>query len=250
MKCGCVRMTVGSVHTLSIKYAVFALSLSPPSHPEVLPRAHNDTLSVLLLFLVMSPIFRSYISLVLLSALLLPMISATLNASCSDYNCSTVNATSPVLLIPPLWNNLQGSHGTNSTWTVSTGIQEVLDPGPGDNSLFMQSWWIDTDPVITTSASQLPFDSCVFQLLLLPPFRTLRSSTDGNTCNGIFNDECYHAILDLVNSNVTNLAGGTVTPVAGDLTEDGICASLQDILFNTVPSPCQYGMAEIAGIGK
>lgn len=160
-------------------------------------------------------------------ASLLPLASAT-NSACYDPDFSTVNATGSVQ-IPALWHDSESPNVTNSTWTISTGVKEFVVQYSNEAD-FVQKWWLDIDPVITTSPSQLSFTGCAFLLELNVPSSALLGSTDGNTCNGILDNACYKAIIDVVNSNVTSLAAKNVSSV---------CSSLLSGLIYSVPSQCK-----------
>jgi hypothetical protein len=158
----------------------------------------------------------------MLSASVLPAALATYSP-CYDSRFSAANATGSVQ-IPAL----ETTNVTNSTWTVSTAVKEIL-VSELNNSFIVQKWSLDTTPVITTSPSQLSFTGCAFLLDLNSPSKTLLGSTDGNTCSGVFDNDCYNAILEVVNSNVSMFAANDI---------NSVCSSMSSVLAS-IPSQCK-----------
>lgn len=114
-------------------------------------------------------------------------------SSCVDTDFDTVNATGsvqvagfqPFISRPPV---------QNSTWTISTAIKEVQS-FDANSSVIEQTFWLDTDPLGTTSATDLPYSGCAILLTGFSSPRTSTGTNDSNTCDGVFDTACYNAIL-------------------------------------------------------
>jgi len=136
--------------------------------------------------------------------------------SCSSSAFSMVNATGSVRF-PGLLPN----QPANETWTLSTGA--VL-PDPSSASLF---FWLDTDPKIVIAPSKLPYDGCTIALgtqafgspQVDDNTTTTTAAYQGNSCTGMFKQDCYDAVLETVNSNIIAAASSSGGPLCEDLLE-------------------------------
>ena len=113
----------------------------------------------------------------------------------------------------------------NSTWTISTGINQIEDLN--SNSYYVeQHFWLDTQPVINTSPADLPYTGCA---LLLTGFSSPRISTgtnSSNSCNGVFDTDCYNAIVGTVDTFLLESIPGSI---------EDVC----QLLLVTPPSQCK-----------
>src|SRR2546421_7838161 len=72
--------------------------------------------------------------------------------SCDNPQFDTANATGSVRFagFPP------PSTIENNTWTLSTAVKEVQDI-PANLSYIEQTFWLNTDPIIDTNLTDLPY---------------------------------------------------------------------------------------------
>lgn len=160
----------------------------------------------------MAEIMRA-LSLCFLATTIHSVNAANKPRSCSNDLFSAMNATGSTRF-PGLLPN-----GTaNETWTLNTGV-EVL---PG-TSLFDQYFWLDTDPTIDIPPLQLPVNGCAKAIQvqthgpLLVDNITTTNSSQYNSCAGVFEQDCYNAILDTLNSEMTALMASGTSPTCTGL---------------------------------
>jgi hypothetical protein len=110
---------------------------------------------------------------------------------------SAANATGSIK-IPGFQPFIAAPAVQNSTWTVSTTINQVQN-FQDNNNFILQDFWLETDPPINTAPADLPYTGCA---ILLSEFSGPRISTgtnDSNSCDGVFDTSCYNAITGTVN---------------------------------------------------
>jgi hypothetical protein len=116
------------------------------------------------------------------------------NSSCIDTEHTAANGTGFVEVagFKPF---IQTPVVQNSTWMISTAINEVQD-SESNSYVVEQSFWLDTNPLITTSPADLPYLGCAILLtgFSSPKISTGTSSSD--SCNGVFDTSCYDVTID------------------------------------------------------
>jgi hypothetical protein len=146
---------------------------------------------------------------------LLSALPQSSNAACDEPTFNSINATGSTSF-PGFHPNGSLSGFQEANWTLHTGLVDIVVPT--DNSSFiLQKWWLSTDPIITTPATEFPFAGCTF-LLDYSYYQKIGAVSPGsNTCGNIFNDACQTAIIDMINSNITAF---------GNATDENLCASI------------------------
>jgi hypothetical protein len=136
--------------------------------------------------------------------------------SCISNQPTTANATSSIG-IAGFQPFIDTPLVQNSTWTISTAIDEVQD-FESNNYIIEQSFWLDAQPPITTSAADLPYTGCA---VLLTGFSSPRISTgtnSTNSCDGVFDTACYNAIVGAVQTFILEEAPGSIENVCQTMT--------------------------------
>jgi hypothetical protein len=127
---------------------------------------------------------------------------------CNNSEFQTYNATGSIYLPgfqPPGATNLLGAPPTG-TWTISTAIKQHLNY-TANTSHVDHTFWLDTNPFVNLSSSDLPYIGCALLLYPNPASTTIIvPGTDENGCQGVFDSDCYNAIIAAVN-NTGNCTG-------------------------------------------
>lgn len=116
------------------------------------------------------------------------------SSTCDNDVFDSVNATGSMQ-----FNDLPSPDNQNHTWTISTAITELTygpDAYPSNSTQLYQTWWLNTEPVIETNVTDLPYWGC---FIVLDGFKeTLVSDPPGgsDTCTGVLSDPCYSDLLD------------------------------------------------------
>jgi hypothetical protein len=121
---------------------------------------------------------------------------------CYDRQFQTFNATGSVS-IPgfqqPGISSLLGPL-PSGTWTISSAIKDHRNYTT-NTSYVSQTFWIDTNPFVNLSSSDLPYDGCALVLYPDPANTTIAvPGTNENGCQGVFDSTCYNALIAAVNS--------------------------------------------------
>jgi len=180
-------------------------------------------------------------------AFLLPLIftclvQANLNFDdhvCYDSEFQTYNATGNIS-IPgfqsPGTSNMLGPLPTG-TWTISTAIKDHRNYTT-NSSYVDQTFWLDTNPFVNLSSSDLSYSGCALVLYPDPASTTIVvPGTDESGCQGVFDSDCYNALIAAVN--------GTGNSTGRHPREHGDCS----LYLETFPTECE-GQWSFKGFGS
>lgn len=130
------------------------------------------------------------------------------NSNCYDPDFQTYNATGSITIQgfqPPFATNLFGPLPTGS-WTINTAIKDFRNYTT-NTTYTEQTFWIDTNPFVNLSSSELAYAGCALILYPNPASTTIIvPGTDESGCQSVFDSDCYNAIVTAVN-NTGNFTG-------------------------------------------
>jgi hypothetical protein len=172
---------------------------------------------------------QSATALLALCTLLRLASAASKGRACSDSQFQTFNATGSVSIQgfqPPSTSTTLGP-ASPGNWTISTAIKDHRNYTT-NTSYVSQTFWLDTNPFVNLSSSQLPYDGCALVLYPNPASTAIVApGTDESGCQGVFDPVCYKALVAAVNATSNS---------TGHLREHGDCNSLVE---KTFPSECK-----------
>ena len=111
----------------------------------------------------------------------------------------TVNATGSVRL-PGFEFRQPDPTIENNTWTISTALTESTLTATNTTEI-QQDFWLNTNPVVTSNLTDLPYLGCTFLLQGFEHEPISTGTNDSTSCNGVIDDECYNAITSVATSN-------------------------------------------------
>ncbi|TVY73296.1 hypothetical protein LSUE1_G009065 [Lachnellula suecica] len=119
-------------------------------------------------------------------------------SSCLYTEHNAANSTGSILI--PGFEPLCPSPSTqNSTWTISTAINQ--NPDPASNSYSVeQTFWLDASPSIDTSPANLSYTGCAILLTGFSSPRISKGNDVPNGCGGVFSSDCYNAITETIDT--------------------------------------------------
>jgi hypothetical protein len=178
--------------------------------------------------------------------LILPTITFLAHANsdfddnvCYDSQFQTYNATGNISIPgfqPPGASNMLGPLPTG-TWTISTAIKDHRNYTT-NSSYIDQTFWLDTNPFVNLSSSDLPYSGCALVLYPDPASTTIIvPGTDESGCQGVFDPDCYNALIVAVN--------GTGNSTSRHPREHGDCS----LFLETFPTECD-GQWSFKGLGS
>jgi hypothetical protein len=127
---------------------------------------------------------------------------------CNNSQFQTYNATGSISFPgfqPPSATSMLAAL-PSGTWTISTAIKDHRNYTK-NTSHVEQTFWLDTNPFVNLSSSDLPYAGCALVLYPNPANTTIIVPGIGeNGCQGVFDSTCYNAIIAAVN-NTGNFTG-------------------------------------------
>jgi hypothetical protein len=164
------------------------------------------------------------------TASVLVLFSCSSNAqgasSCASTEHTAGNATGTIQ-IPGFQPFIDTPSVQNSTWTISTGIKEIQDLN-SNSYVLEQSFWLDAQPLIDTSAADLPYTGCAVLLTGFSNPKRSIGTNSSNSCDGVFDTACYNAIMDTVNTFILEDSPGSI---------ENVCQTMS--ILKTAPSACK-----------
>jgi len=181
-----------------------------------------------------------------LASLVLPAFTCLIHAHsgfdtnvCYDSQFQTYNATGNISIPgfqPPRASNMLGPLPTG-TWTISTAIKDHRNYTT-NSSHVDQTFWLNTNPFVNLSSSDLPYAGCALVLYPDPASTTIIvPGTDESGCQGVFDSYCYNALIAAVN--------GTGNSTSRHPREHGDCS----LYLETFPAECK-GQWSFKGFGS
>ena len=170
------------------------------------------------------------LSLASIIILFLSLSIMSVAADCGSPVFSAVNATGSVEF-PGFVFGQSKPPTENNTWTISTAIAESLLPMTNTTKT-QQDFWLNTNPLVTSNLTDLPYWGCVF---LLQDFKQepISNGTDGSTsCNGVFDSGCYNAITSVATSTAWLLDDNAASIVQ-------VCQDIGKELISPIPWQCK-----------
>jgi hypothetical protein len=196
-------------------------------------RAHNGVQIGRLAPSNLSAYFRSSMLQAIFSVSILPLASAT-------NSCATMRVSQPSTLRP--WYRFQRYRNFTLKVPITPTRRGPYRPR-SRRSPSLGTTVCSTKMVVRHRTSHLDITlTTLFHRLRNPtgsnsPPKILLKSTNGNTCNGAFDDHCHNAVLDIVNRCVLILATNDVDIVIGNV--DSVCNSLMEDSLGKIPSKCK-----------
>ena len=106
----------------------------------------------------------------------------------------------------------------NNAWTISTAIPQSLLPTT-NTATIQQDFWLNTDPLVTSNLTDLPYLGCAFLLQGFEHEPISTGTNDSTSCNGVFDNDCYNAMKSVAtySARMFNTHVASIVPVCQDI---------------------------------
>lgn len=153
-----------------------------------------------------------------------------LASSCDNPLFDTVNATASVSVAGFVYNETDPSP-QNNTLHISTAITEQSIPSANETQV-LQTFWLDSDPVIETNLTDLPYWGCMISLEGFEDQSTTTNASDLYGCGNILSSDCVRLIKYWAQEAIV-LKSRYITDV------NDACSAIIDTISNPFPSQCK-----------